>query len=665
LSLVNTLLADRYRIERLLARGGMADVYLATDERLDRQVAVKVIYPHLAENPSFRAKFIREAKTAARLSHPNLVNVFDQGTDGSTTFLVMEYVAGMTLRDALDTFGKLQPGRALELFDAVAQGLAAAHRAGVLHRDLKPENVFLADDGRIKLGDFGLARDIDANTNTGTLVGTIAYLSPELITRGVADARSDVYALGIMLYEFLTGQQPFKGNEIAHIAHQHTAVGVAAPSLIEPSVPPIVDELVLWATAKAPEHRPANAQVLLEVTQRVKAELKAGRGATSRLDLPQFAQVAATTVIPVDSTAVINFPTTDATTVIGDETSGFAAFGASDLDANSTQVLAGGPGSGGNATTVISAGDVEPPLSPLEELGNRRRKNGKWIALAITAFTLLSLGAGWWFGSGPGGLTALPNLTSSSLSSAQETLRPYAANVTVEHEFSKTVSAGLVTRTQPGAGQLFWRGAAITLWVSDGPELKAVPSLAGLTVAQATAKLASAGFAAGTNSQFFSTGAKGTVFDYPGSDGKPIALGSAIPLQVSLGPIPNVAGADQATATNLLQAAGIKVSASTLEYSDAQPAGKAIRVEVTTTPLPVGGSVVLILSKGATTVVMPNMLGETLAATKLALENLGLQVYVNTDQLQANWGVAKVRSVSVAAGTVIKRGTTVTISNKK
>ena len=654
MSLVNTLLADRYRIERLLARGGMADVYLATDERLERKVAVKVIYPHLAENPSFRDKFIREAKTAARLNHPNLVNVFDQGTDGATTYLVMEYVAGMTLRDAMQKFGKLKPGRALELFDAILQGLAAAHRAGVLHRDLKPENVFLADDGRIKLGDFGLARDIDANTNTGSLVGTIAYLSPELITRGVADARSDVYALGIMLYEFLTGEQPFKGNEIAHIAHQHTAVGVPAPSLIEPTVPPIVDELVLWSTAKAPEHRPANAQVLMEVTERVRAELKAGRGATSRLDLPQFAKMAATTVIPVDSTLVLDFPSTDATTVIGadatavigGETAGTAAFGP-------------------NATTVISADETELPLSPLEELGNRRRKNGKWIALAITVFALLSLGAGWWFGSGPGGLTTLPNLASTTLANAQESLRPYAAKVSVEHEHSKTISAGLVTRSQPGAGSLFWRGAAITLWVSDGPELKAVPSLAGLSVAQATAKLTSAGFIAGTTSEYFSTGAKGTVFGYPGIDGKTIAAGSTIPLQVSLGPIPDVAGSDQATAINLLQAAGIKVSATTLEYSDAQPDGKAIRAELTTTPLPVGGSVVLVMSKGGTTVVMPNMIGETLAATKLALENLGLQVYVNTDQLQANWGVAKVRSVSVAAGSVIKRGTTVTISNKK
>ncbi|MEY2945697.1 MAG: hypothetical protein RL243_449, partial [Actinomycetota bacterium] len=298
----------------------MADVYLATDERLERQVAVKVIYPHLAADPRFTEKFIREAKMAARLNHPNLVNVFDQGTANGQTFMVMEYVPGMTLRDALDKFGKLTPMRALDLLDAVLQGLAAAHRAGILHRDLKPENVFLADDGRIKLGDFGLARDVNSNTSTGSLLGTIAYIAPELLTRGQADARSDVYSAGIMLFEFLTARQPFAGDDVAHIAHQHTTVGVAAPSSIDAGIPPLLDELVLWATAMAPQHRPANAQVLSEVVQRVKAELKAGNGATARLDLPQFAQLAATRVIPVNATVRIDSPLLDenGTTVIGD-----------------------------------------------------------------------------------------------------------------------------------------------------------------------------------------------------------------------------------------------------------------------------------------------------------------------------------------------------------
>jgi serine/threonine-protein kinase len=656
LSLANTLVAERYRVERLLARGGMADVYLATDERLDRQVALKVIYPHLAENPSFRDRFIQEAKMAAKLSHPNLVNVFDQGTDGNTTFLVMEYVPGITLREALSHNGKLAPNRALTLFSEVLEGLAAAHRGGILHRDLKPENVLLADDGRIKLGDFGLARELDSNTNTGSLIGTIAYLSPELITRGYADARSDVYAAGILLFELITGEQPFKGNEAAHIAHQHTSAGVPAPSSVDASIPPLVDELVLWATAMAPEHRPANAGELLEVVRRVRADLKNGLGATAHLDLSQLPSL--------NAQATKVFSTSDATQIIG-------GVPAADSSSAATTVLGGFEGQAteaidpaSNATTVLGSFSEDAPMTPLEELAWKRSRRGKLLAILIAAAAMLSLGAGWWFGAGPGGLSAMPNLAGTSVESAQENLRPYAAKIVIKQEYSKTVSAGLITHTNPSSGSLFWRGSTITLFESKGPELRAVPSIEGLSVAQATSKLQAAGFLAGTTTQYFSSGAVGTVFSFLGSDGSPVAVGTKIPMLISLGPVPDVAGQSQANAISALQGVGLKVSAVTSEYSDAQTVGMVIRADQAENPLPAGGKVVLVVSKGPTTVKMPAVKGETIAATKLALENLGLNVQVNTDQLQTNWGLVKVKSVSVAAGTVVKRGTLVTISNK-
>ena len=656
MSLANTLVAERYRVERLLARGGMADVYLATDERLDRQVALKVIYPHLAENPSFRDRFIQEAKMAAKLSHPNLVNVFDQGTDGNTTFLVMEYVPGITLREALSHNGKLAPNRALTLFSEVLEGLAAAHRGGILHRDLKPENVLLADDGRIKLGDFGLARELDSNTNTGSLIGTIAYLSPELITRGYADARSDVYAAGILLFELITGEQPFKGNEAAHIAHQHTSAGVPAPSSVDASIPPLVDELVLWATAMAPEHRPANAGELLEVVRRVRADLKNGLGATAHLDLSQLPSL--------NAQATKVFSTSDATQIIG-------GVPAADSSSAATTVLGGFEGQAteaidpaSNATTVLGSFSEDAPMTPLEELAWKRSRRGKLLAILIAAAAMLSLGAGWWFGAGPGGLSAMPNLAGTSVESAQENLRPYAAKIVIKQEYSKTVSAGLITHTNPSSGSLFWRGSTITLFESKGPELRAVPSIEGLSVAQATSKLQAAGFLAGTTTQYFSSGAVGTVFSFLGSDGSPVAVGTKIPMLISLGPVPDVAGQSQANAISALQGVGLKVSAVTSEYSDAQTVGMVIRADQAENPLPAGGKVVLVVSKGPTTVKMPAVKGETIAATKLALENLGLNVQVNTDQLQTNWGLVKVKSVSVAAGTVVKRGTLVTISNK-
>lgn len=258
-NLIGQLIHGRYLVEKLVARGGMATVYLAEDNRLDRKVALKVIHEHLVSDPDFVGKFEREAKIAANLSHPNLVNVFDQAREGKIVFLAMEYVPGITLRDALRDFGALSPNRVLEIFEPVLAGLAAAHKAGILHRDIKPENVLLSDDGKIKLSDFGLARPISAHTQTGAVIGTVAYLSPELVSKGIADARSDVYAAGIMLYELLTGQQPFKGEQAVQVAMQHANSEVPAPSLVNPGIPELLDELVLWATAKEPSNRPADA----------------------------------------------------------------------------------------------------------------------------------------------------------------------------------------------------------------------------------------------------------------------------------------------------------------------------------------------------------------------------------------------------------------------
>ena len=646
-NLVGRLIADRYLVQSLIARGGMSSVYLALDERLERQVAVKVIYAHLAENPSFRDKFIREAKTAARLNHPNLVNVFDQGQDQELTFLVMEYVPGMTLRDALKKFGKLSPARALDLFEPILQGLAAAHRGGILHRDLKPENVFLADDGRIKLGDFGLARNVDANTSTGSLIGTIAYLSPELITRGVADARSDVYAAGILLYELLTGEQPFQGDQVAHIAHQHTTMDIPSPSSLVSEVPPLLDEVVLWAAARAPEHRPANAQVLAEVVQRVRTEIKAGRGATTKLDLPEFQDIQATKVLSVESTTVIDFPTasgsSDATTAMGD-------FGVDESTGSS------------QATSVL--GDLDEPVNPIQAVAYARRNRGKWAVAWILVFALLSSGAGWWFGSGPGGLSALPNLTSSQLVDAKAALAPYSPTIQVKSESSSTVSEGLVTRTEPAAGNLFWRGGTITIWVSKGAKLIAVPKLAGLSQVDASNKLSQAGFTVGNSADYFNTATAGLVFDYLGSDGTPIPQGSAVDLKISLGPLPAVAGLDQPTAINALQKAGVKIGSISQDFSDAVSTGQVIRVQPQQDPLGKGGQVIVVVSKGPNTVIMPAVIGETLLATKVTLENLGLQVRVNTDQLQSNWGLVKVKTASVAAGATLHVGDVVTISNR-
>ncbi len=236
--LIGRLVDGRYRVRARIARGGMATVYVATDLRLERRIALKVMHGHLSDDTVFQSRFIQEARAAARLADPHVVNVFDQGQDGDMAYLVMEYLPGITLRELLREQRRLTISQTITIMHAVLAGLAAAHRAGIVHRDVKPENILLADDGRIKIGDFGLARATSANTAAGAqLLGTIAYLAPELVTRGTADARSDIYSLGIMLYEMLTGEQPYKGEQPMQIAFQHANDSVPRPSVQQPRRP--------------------------------------------------------------------------------------------------------------------------------------------------------------------------------------------------------------------------------------------------------------------------------------------------------------------------------------------------------------------------------------------------------------------------------------------
>lgn len=644
-SLVGRLIGERYRIEQVVARGGMATVYLAMDIRLERKVALKIIHPHLASDNSFREKFIREARIAAKLSHPNLVNVFDQGEDGDLAFMAMEYVSGITLRDALKDFGALDAKRALDLFEPMLSGLAAAHRAGILHRDLKPENVLLANDGRIKLGDFGLARDIDNNTSTGSLVGTVAYLSPELVMRGTADARSDVYAAGIMLFEMLAGRQPFEGEQAVQIAYQHANDNVPAPSKFNPQVPPLLDELVLWATARDSAHRPNDAVELLAVVQRAKAELKAGRGDTA-IGIPTLPQknLNATTVMPMAS---------DATQVLNPDA-------VSQLDSNSTQVLSG-LGAGNETAVFENFNLADDQISPLEELGRNRR--GLKILVTTLLVILLGGGSGWWFSSGPGGLNIIPNLTSRTTDEAQITLSNLKASIAIAEESSPTVGKGLVIRTEPPAGSFFF-GGKVTIFVSSGPSLVAAPNLRGMNLAEATAEIIKTGFTLGEVKSVFNEAPLGEVFDYLGADGTKIPETSRIDLYVSLGAIPMVTGLDQEAAVKAIETVGLKINEITEDYSDTVPAGQVISLVPQTQPLGKDGTVNLVVSKGPNIVTMPNMIGQTVLAGKSALEALGLKVIVNTDQLTTKWGVVAIKRQSSAAGTQVRVGDSITISTK-
>ena len=624
----------RYRIIRSLAAGGMARVFLAEDLRLKRQVAVKVIHPHLADDEGFIAQFRQEAILAANLSHPNLVNVFDQGTDLGSAYLVMEYVAGQTLREVIREFGPLSPKRTLGVLESVLAGLSAAHNGGILHRDIKPENVLLADDGRIKLSDFGLARPISAHTETDSVIGTAAYLSPELASRGLADARSDVYAVGILGFELLTGKQPFTGDVAAAVAAQHLTSSVPAPSTLVPSLPESIDELVLWATERDAELRPANAGELLEFVRKVAAELR-GEASVPKATNENRTEVISPRVEDQSQTMV--------------------------LDSHVTQLLNGSAEN--QLTQVISTGSQVETQDELAFSSFNGGKFWRWVVSTLLTFALAT-GLGWWFGAGPGALRSLPELKGRTVAAAQGTLTNLGLNVVVVNEHSADVAQGLVTRTDPSAGSLVADGTALKIYVSLGPELKLVPALTGLNVAEATIEITKAGFSFGGADAWFNAAPAGQVFDYLGSDKKKLPLGSEITINVSLGPLPLVENLSQDVAVALLTTAGLTVAEVKAEYSDSVPAGNVISMTPQTEPLGESGSVSLTVSKGSDKVVMPKVVGETIAAAKSALEALGLRVTVDTNQLSSRWGIAKVKGSSVKAGTTIRRGDAVTIISR-
>ncbi|HEV7628001.1 MAG TPA: protein kinase, partial [Streptomyces sp.] len=272
---IGQVLDGRYRVEARIAVGGMATVYRAVDTRLDRELALKVMHPSLADDGSFVARFIREAKSVARLAHPNVVGVYDQGTDGTYVYLAMEYVSGCTLRDVLRDRGALRPRVALDILEPMLAALGAAHHAGMVHRDMKPENVLIGDDGRVKVADFGLVRAVGSQTSVGsdTLLGTVSYLAPEQIEHGTADTRADLYACGVMLYEMLTGDKPHMGGTPAQVLYQHLHEEMPVPSAAVPGLAPALDALVARATAREPDGRPHDAAAMLAETRSIRAGL--------------------------------------------------------------------------------------------------------------------------------------------------------------------------------------------------------------------------------------------------------------------------------------------------------------------------------------------------------------------------------------------------------
>ena len=645
--MIGRLVDGRYQVRKRIARGGMATVYLATDLRLERRVAIKIMHGHLADDVKFRERFIQEARSAARLAHPNVVNVFDQGSDTEMAYLVMEYLPGITLRDLLQERHILTTDQTFDILEAVLAGLSAAHKAGIVHRDLKPENVLLADDGRIKIGDFGLARAASANTATGAaLLGTIAYLSPELVTRGIADTRSDIYAAGIMMFEMLAGEQPFKGEQPMQIAYQHANDSVPPPSSRNSRVPAELDELVLWATAREPDDRPRDARALLD----------------QLLDTRELLR----TALPTNQTAVLQ--RTMVMPPVG--------FVGSDAE---TQVIGGVKQPTPSPTGPV----ISDATASLTLKTEKRRKRGGWLFAAIILIVALIGGAGWWFGSGPGSRVTLPDsLVGQTVEAATATITELGleTNDATVQVFDPFVAVGAVAGTDPAIGTPVPRDTVVTIQVSKGPQPVTIPPLAGATEAEATDAIAAAGFELDNEKrleQFSDTVPAGTVvaaygFAEDGTTPVELVAGETyydkrpVWLTVSVGAVPNVSGLSFDAAVAALADAGLVGTQGSRTFSDTIPAEQAIGIQpqVDGAPIFVNDSVLIVMSKGVDLVAIPEVVGKSISEASKLLTDAGFVVKVDTNVPVAFRNSAEVQSFSPGEEEgSLKRGSTITIKS--
>lgn len=658
--MIGRLIDGRYQVRSLIARGGMATVYVATDLRLERRVAIKIMHDHLAADDNFRARFIREARAAAKLQHPNVVNVYDQGEDQSFAYIVMEYVPGITLRDLLHDHHRLTAEQTIDVMDAVLSGLQAAHRVGIVHRDLKPENVLLADDGRIKLSDFGLARAASANTASGqVLLGTIAYLSPELVTKGTAGIRSDIYSLGIMMYEMLTGEQPYRGDQPVNIAYRHANEVVPPPSDVQGDVPAELDDLVAWATERDPEDRPADAGSMLAALREAEAEI-------SGQPLP----AATTTMLPPTPAPFAN----EARDPIMAEAADIDWADGEPTDP-STEVLVAGGGAAAGAPNAgfgalqFATDPVDADVAVQEAPPKKRRR---WLAASVVIALVLMLvggGTGWYFLMGPGSYEATPTVQGLALDEATAQIESLGFTVgEVTEQSSLEVPEGQVMSSDPAPGLNQPPGTPIHLTVSSGPAIIEVPEIVGLTEQQAIFAIEQAGFTydAATTIYQFSDQREGDVIGATDGQGGPLpetmAEQQPIRLVVSAGIIPDVAGMAQSNAEQELTDVGLVPVIAGQDYHDEVPAGNVISASTTTDPVRPGDAINLVISQGPDLVEVPNVVGKTVKQATALLEAAGLAVEHKVDDKFV--GVAVVTAQSPKAGDEVKRGTTVQLTTR-
>ena len=628
--LTGELIDNRYLLQRQIASGGMATIYAGLDTRLDRPVAVKIMHAHLANDEAFVSRFIKEAKATAALSHPNIVSIQDQGwNEGGppAVFLVMELVEGSTLRDYLNEKGSVTVEQTFQLITPVLSALSAAHRIGIIHRDIKPENILISKDGRIKVADFGLARNITMGqtmtAESSVVLGSVSYLSPEQVQRGVADARSDIYAVGIVLFEMLTGSKPYSGETPIQIAYRHVNDRIPNIQTIKSEIPTSIAGLVYEATAPNPDQRPKNAEDLLNKLREIQAQIDPKRRQMSlELDLPP----------------IVNKKNKRGKVSVTSALGG--------IKEKTSQLI---------STKPINISKPEDSIRTKKRKVSRRVRRNRIIAL----FLLIAL----IFGSYQilnAGKISVPSLVGMSQGEAKNDLKDLGLSIqVVEEVFSEDVAKGKIIATKPGGGGKISPSGTVGLIVSKGQERIIVPTLNGLTPDVASGKISDLGLSVGQiNESFDMKIAAGFVIGTDPKDGSEVRRKSIVNLIVSKGveqlALPSYVGKGGEQALSELNDLGFDVNVK-YSFSDSIFKGQVITQRPERSDLISKGSKIeLEISKGSEFVFVPNVLGKNKNDASVDLENLGLKVSTK--------GSGKVNNISPAIGSKVKQGTVITIT---
>ena len=622
------LIDGRYQLISQIAQGGMASIYSALDTRLDRKVAVKIMHPHLAQDEAFVNRFIREAKAAAALTHPNAVSVQDQGwnTNGvPAVFIVMEMVEGSTLREYLDESGKFGVAQTLQYLTAILGALAAAHKLGIIHRDIKPENILISNDGRIKIADFGLAHGAligsTLTAESSVVLGSVSYLSPEQVQRGISDARSDVYSTGILAYELLVGEKPFSGDSPIQIAYMHVNNRVPRVSQSRSDIPKELDDLIYAATSSNPDERPRDAGVFLSGIQDIARSIDPKRNQLSlELDIPM-------------------------------------------------QKIS-------EKSSKMKKKKLKPePVSEITEekpkremtAGTKRRTSKRVRRNRIIAATLaVALGIGSWYALiGPGSRIVVPSVVGASIEEANAALAPLGlTSEVIERRFDEDIASGKILESDPSGGDKVDAGGRVNLVVSKGQERYVIPVLTGLTPSAALKVLTSQPLkSAGISEEFNTTIPKGLVISSNPPNGQKVKRDTPVSILVSKGieeiALTTYVGQSADQAQNELTEAGFNVESS-FAYSESVAAGAVVsQTPAGVVSAPKGSTITLVISKGSKFVFIPNVYSIETNKAMATLKDLGLKVKVRSIGKKT---VKYVTNVSPKIGTKVLRGTVVTIT---